>query len=74
MKYNRTIRFLEEYHKTHHYCEICGKEETANIRRRLAYDHNHDTNEFRGMLCFRCNVTLDYFLKHKSAFIAYSKR
>lgn len=33
-------------------CEICG---SAN---KLCYDHNHDTGEFRGVLCHWCNSAL----------------
>ncbi len=33
-------------------CEICGHKE------HLVYDHCHDTMEFRGVLCSRCNGAL----------------
>lgn len=39
-------------------CAICGlKEEDKN----LAVDHNHETNEVRGLLCFQCNSALGLF-------------
>ena len=36
-------------------CEICGKRDT---KKKLCYDHNHETGKFRGWLCMRCNTTL----------------
>lgn len=35
-------------------CGICGKHE-SHFTRKLAVDHNHKTNQVRGLLCFRCN-------------------
>lgn len=35
-------------------CDICGK----SSDRRLHFDHDHETNLFRGWLCWRCNLTL----------------
>ena len=44
-------------------CECCNEVEGSIDNRygkikRLALDHNHETNEFRGWLCFRCNTVL----------------
>lgn len=41
-------------------CAICGinAEESKNG---LAVDHNHATEQVRGLLCLRCNVGLGYF-------------
>lgn len=41
-------------------CAICGvnAEESKNG---LAVDHNHATDQVRGLLCVRCNVGLGYF-------------
>ena len=33
-------------------CEICGSE------KELCYDHDHDTMEFRGVLCRACNRSI----------------
>lgn len=50
---------IEEYNKnmeTSVCCEICGVEEG-----RMCYDHNHNTGEFRGVLCMNCNTALGGF-------------
>ena len=38
-------------------CHCCGALE-QNMNRKLAMDHNHETGEFRGWLCNRCNRAL----------------
>lgn len=35
-------------------CEICGGKNKTE--RAMALDHDHVTGEFRGWLCYRCNV------------------
>lgn len=37
-------------------CAICQR--ATGRARRLAVDHDHDTNEVRGLLCGPCNYTL----------------
>ena len=39
-------------------CAICGQKPSASA---LHYDHDHETGEFRGWLCFRCNAGLGMF-------------
>ena len=39
-------------------CAICG---SAPLERKLAIDHDHQTDKIRGLLCFRCNVAVGFF-------------
>lgn len=52
-----TYRQLNEYRKNHNVCEICKK--SCQTGRKLAVDHNHKNNKFRGLLCFNCNVMIE---------------
>jgi len=38
-------------------CNICGKHQ-SELTRALAIDHNHNTNEVRGLLCCPCNAAI----------------
>ena len=38
-------------------CGICGTHQTE-CKKALAVDHNHETNEVRGLLCDPCNLGL----------------
>lgn len=75
-KINESIVFnikrsdLENYHMLVNKCEICGNIEKANTyarvknkANRLSKDHNHETGNFRGLLCYSCNVKLGWYEK-----------
>ncbi|TES90642.1 MAG: hypothetical protein E3J87_09580 [Candidatus Cloacimonadota bacterium] len=59
-KFNLTTdKYDAELEKQKGVCAICGKKETIKNQwkvKRLASDHNHCTNKFRGLLCQRCNT------------------
>jgi len=52
---------IEEYElllqKQNGKCAICKKEDKI----RLCVDHNHVTNEIRGLLCRNCNLAIGHF-------------
>lgn len=41
-------------------CAICNKPQTGRWKN-LSVDHNHQTDEIRGLLCARCNLALGMF-------------
>ena len=47
---------MADYPRTDN-CEICGIPE-KDLKKILCYDHDHNTNKFRGWLCSRCNLLL----------------
>jgi hypothetical protein len=53
---------LEEYNQLFESqngkCAICNKEQQNKL---LAVDHNHNTNQIRGLLCSKCNLALGLF-------------
>ena len=71
-----TKQELEEYRKIHTKCEICGKD-VEDIRKEnnhfndLCIDHNHTTNQFRGLLCMTCNRALGWFEKNEQNILEY---
>lgn len=44
------------------HCEVCGRAEASvsrnGVRHKLAFDHDHVTMKFRGILCRACNTAL----------------
>ena len=49
-------------------CEICGVPE-AECNMPLHMDHDHETGEFRGFLCARCNMGIGYFKNSEEVLI-----
>jgi hypothetical protein len=45
-------------------CAICGD------RGELVVDHDHETDEVRGLLCHNCNVGLGHFKDNPQAMLA----
>lgn len=57
-------------------CAICGKTAAEN-KKALAVDHNHVTNETRGLLCSSCNICVGFIEKNHldfSAILAYLQK
>ena len=50
-------------------CGICGKHQTE-FDKALAIDHDHETNNVRGLLCMMCNTALGKFNDNKEALYA----
>jgi hypothetical protein len=42
-------------------CAICGTDKPSNKDIYFHVDHDHATNEIRGLLCLKCNMGLGYF-------------
>lgn len=52
-----TEDYNKMFQKQNGCCAIC-KVHTKELKRGLHIDHNHKTNEVRGLLCHRCNTAL----------------
>ena len=64
---------LKEYVTKATLCEICGKAETTNSSNqnpkhinKLCKDHNHKTENFRGVICSTCNRALGWYENNAS--------
>ena len=62
-----------KFKKQHGECAICGQPETAVYKKtglvmNLSIDHDHETNELRGLLCMACNVALHRGIRSESWF------
>lgn len=45
------------FNKQSGYCAVCGKHQ-SELKRRFDVDHNHITNNIRGLLCNSCNAAI----------------
>ena len=52
-------QYNELFNKQNGCCAICGRHQSM-IKKTLAVDHNHETNEIRGLLCQSCNLILGH--------------
>lgn len=52
-------KYVELLEKQNNVCAICEK--VCQTGRRLAIDHDHETQQLRGLLCSRCNMGLGLF-------------
>lgn len=75
---NVTRAFVDNYKLTHQVCEICGKRAEDAVKTKskfgphsLCVDHDHETMEFRGVLCAVCNRQLGWYEKNREAIIDY---
>lgn len=48
------------YEQQNGLCAICGTDTPGGPGERFRVDHNHETNEVRGLLCNNCNRGLGY--------------
>ena len=63
-KYGITKEQYEQMHKNQNgVCAICKS--TEKTGRKLAIDHDHETNKVRGLLCTKCNNGLGNFKDSK---------
>jgi len=71
--YNITIEDYDvAYNKQRGCCAICGKHQ-SELSTRLCVDHDHKTNEFRGLLCVKCNGALGWHEKFEFEITSYLK-
>jgi ribosomal protein L34E len=63
---------FDKYQEKQTTCEICGRtiEEAVVTQhkfqaKRFCLDHNHDTHQFRGLLCSCCNRQLGWYEKYR---------
>lgn len=54
-RYNITVKDARVLRSGSLHCELCGR------KKKLEVDHDHKTDEIRGMLCSRCNSAIGLF-------------
>lgn len=53
------IEYNKKKEEQNNCCQICNRHE-SEFKRRMCVDHNHETNEVRGILCNHCNTALGH--------------
>ena len=51
-------------------CAICGEPPPGIGKHGLKLDHNHETGQYRGALCHKCNVALGVLRENPELFLA----
>ena len=82
LKLDISNKEMREYKENHIVCEICGEAESCKIGwettggriRKLARDHQPETNHFRGLLCTRCNQSLGWYERFSKDILKYLER
>ena len=46
---------------------------TKDLKRGLCFDHNHETGEFRGWICTRCNTAIGLVDEKKETLLSIIK-
>lgn len=58
INYGLTIKDWEQmFEQQHGCCAICEKHQ-SELKKPLCVDHNHETKQIRGLLCYRCNPAI----------------
>ena len=71
----RTYNLSEENYKIllesqDYRCGICNRH-ISELKTSLCVDHNHETNEIRGLLCRKCNGSLGWYEIYRESIMNY---
>lgn len=62
--YNMTIeQYNELFIKQNGQCMGCNKHQSV-LKQTLSVDHNHNTGQIRGLLCYNCNLAIGHALEN----------
>jgi len=58
IKYGLTIQDWDNlFQEQQGRCAICGKHQ-SELKKPLCVDHNHETGQIRGLVCYKCNPAI----------------